>query len=210
MLEPRGMSLRPAISTATDVRHSVAKRRGTRPCGDERHRAALLGAAAPIIPGPNWSVMDAGDFNGDGKPTFCGRARRHSDDVGDERDRGAWVGPPARQPGADLARSRPPATSTATARPTSCGRTMTARRRCGRWMARASRRSGLPLNPGPTWHVMDAGDFNGDGKADILWQNNDGTPAVWLINGTGVAALRAAARQSGAELARAACWRFQR
>ncbi len=31
---------------------------------------------------------------------------------------------------------------------------------------------------------MGAGDFNGDGKADIAWQNNnDGTPAVWLMNG---------------------------
>jgi hypothetical protein len=26
-------------------------------------------------------------------------------------------------------------------------------------------------------------DFNGDGKADILWQNADGTPAVWLMDG---------------------------
>src|SRR5262249_54080976 len=31
-------------------------------------------------------------------------------------------------------------------------------------------------NPGPMWHVEDSGDYNGDGKSDILWQNNDGTP----------------------------------
>ncbi len=29
-----------------------------------------------------------------------------------------------------------------------------------------------------------ATDFNGDGKSDILWQNDDGTAAVWLMNGT--------------------------
>ena len=39
-------------------------------------------------------------------------------------------------------------------------------------------------NPGPSWHAAGAGDFNGDGNADILWQNDDGTPAIWLMNGT--------------------------
>jgi len=39
-------------------------------------------------------------------------------------------------------------------------------------------------NLGPTWHAEGVGDFNGDGNADILWQNDDGTPAIWLMNGT--------------------------
>ena len=43
-------------------------------------------------------------------------------------------------------------------------------------------------NPGPAWHEIAAADFNGDGKADILWQNDNGTPAVWLMDGTGVTA----------------------
>jgi hypothetical protein len=29
-------------------------------------------------------------------------------------------------------------------------------------------------------------DFNGDRKSDILWQNTDGTLAMWLMNGTTV------------------------
>ena len=39
-------------------------------------------------------------------------------------------------------------------------------------------------NPGAAWQIKAAADFNGDGKADILWQNDDGTPAIWLMNGT--------------------------
>ena len=39
------------------------------------------------------------------------------------------------------------------------------------------------LNPGPTWQIG-TGDFNGDGKSDILWQDDDGTPAIWLMDGT--------------------------
>ena len=40
------------------------------------------------------------------------------------------------------------------------------------------------MNPGASWRVAGTGDFNGDGKTDILWQNSDGTPVNWLMNGT--------------------------
>src|SRR5262245_47310508 len=43
-----------------------------------------------------------------------------------------------------------------------------------------------PFNPGPSWHIEDDGDFNGDGYSDILWQSADGTPAIWLMNGSNV------------------------
>jgi len=37
---------------------------------------------------------------------------------------------------------------------------------------------------GAAWHVIGSGDFDGDGKSDILWQNNSGQAAVWLMDGT--------------------------
>ena len=42
---------------------------------------------------------------------------------------------------------------------------------------------GVGVNPGPSWKIKDAGDFNGDGKSDILWQNDNGAPAIWLMDG---------------------------
>ena len=39
-------------------------------------------------------------------------------------------------------------------------------------------------NPGPTWDVAAAADFNGDGKSDILWHNDSGASAIWTMNGT--------------------------
>jgi hypothetical protein len=36
---------------------------------------------------------------------------------------------------------------------------------------------------GLSWTPIRAADFNGDGKADILWQNTDGSLAIWLMDG---------------------------
>jgi serralysin len=39
---------------------------------------------------------------------------------------------------------------------------------------------------GRTWHVKATGDFDGDHKDDILWQNDSGLAAIWLMDGTHV------------------------
>ena len=41
-------------------------------------------------------------------------------------------------------------------------------------------------NPGPSWKEIGTGDFNGDGRSDILWQNANGQAAIWEMNGTNV------------------------
>jgi Ca2+-binding RTX toxin-like protein len=46
-----------------------------------------------------------------------------------------------------------------------------------------------PAQPGGTPIVVERPEphsFDGDSLGDILWQNTDGTPAVWLMNGTSV------------------------
>jgi hypothetical protein len=38
-----------------------------------------------------------------------------------------------------------------------------------------------------TWHIAGTGDFDGDGKADLVWRNNaNGWVSVWLMNGKAV------------------------
>jgi len=41
---------------------------------------------------------------------------------------------------------------------------------------------GAPLE----WHVEKIGDYNGDGKDDIIWRHDDGTVALWVMNGFSV------------------------
>jgi hypothetical protein len=42
----------------------------------------------------------------------------------------------------------------------------------------------LGQNPGPTWHVEAAKDFDGNGVADVLLQNNNGALALWELQNT--------------------------
>jgi hypothetical protein len=47
-------------------------------------------------------------------------------------------------------------------------------------------KSGIIANPGPAWHVASTGDFNLDGKTDLVLQNNNGAVAVWDMNGSAI------------------------
>jgi len=51
--------------------------------------------------------------------------------------------------------------------------------------------SGTQILPGaviaqiPTaWTIFETGDFDGDGKSDILWRDISGNIAMWFMNGT--------------------------
>ncbi|HYD87542.1 MAG TPA: VCBS repeat-containing protein, partial [Vitreimonas sp.] len=44
------------------------------------------------------------------------------------------------------------------------------------------------------WTLQTVGDYNGDGRDDIAWQNNNsGTVFIWLLNGNSIQSAGAAA-----------------
>jgi probable HAF family extracellular repeat protein len=43
---------------------------------------------------------------------------------------------------------------------------------------------GNAVAPDASWKVVEIGDFNGDGRSDILWRNDDGSMSEWLMNGS--------------------------
>ena len=139
-------------------------------------------------PGPSWEIKGTGDFNGDGKsdiiwqgddgtasmwlmdgstnPTFVGAVGTNpgpsweikgtGDFNGDGKSDIIWQGDDGTAP---------------------------------MWLMDGSTNPTFvgavgPFNPGPGWEIKGTGDFNGDGKSDIMWQGQDGTAAVWLMNGT--------------------------
>jgi hypothetical protein len=44
----------------------------------------------------------------------------------------------------------------------------------------AANQANLWANAGAAWHVAGIGDFNGDGRDDVIWQKTDGTTTDWL------------------------------
>ena len=55
---------------------------------------------------------------------------------------------------------------------------------------RHSTYQGSAVSPGSSWSVAGVGDFTGDGDADILWQNTNGSLAMWLMDGSTITSSR--------------------
>jgi hypothetical protein len=52
----------------------------------------------------------------------------------------------------------------------------------GAMVSSAGSLGNVPTN----WSILQTGDYDGNGKFDLLWRDNGGNTAIWFMNGTSV------------------------
>jgi hypothetical protein len=65
--------------------------------------------------------------------------------------------------------------------------------------------NGTAVSVDASWHVIEVSDFDGDGNSDVLWRNDNGAMAEWLMNGAQITSSTTPAAQ-GAAVTPAASW----
>ena len=151
-------------------------------------------ANAPGIADGRWSLTSVADFDGDDDADFFWRAPA----LGAGRNRVWLLDGTERTDGADIPPIGPDWTFSGAGDFDGDGRDdllwrqtspVTGQNRI--WTMNGTGRkagSAIPLLPGAQWVPAGVGDFDGDGKADIVWRNIDRPQTrVWLMNGFSIA-----------------------
>jgi hypothetical protein len=142
-------------------------------------------AASLNNPGTGWQVAATGDFNGDGRSDILWRNSN-----GMVLD---WLGQAngglADNAGASLSNPGTAWQVAATGDFNGDGRSDILWRNASGvvvdWLGQtngsfADNGAASLSSPGTAWHVVASGDFNGDGRDDILWRNDNGALVDWL------------------------------
>jgi len=65
--------------------------------------------------------------------------------------------------------------------------------------------NGAAVSVDASWHVVEVGDFDGDGNADVLWRSDNGALAQWLMNGSQILS-SSSPTMAGASITPSASW----
>ena len=158
----------------------------------------LNAGSGAIFLGGAWSVAGIGDFNGDGKSDIIWRNaagevaqwQMNGSTIigsGDLNVGGVAVAPAANWSVAGVGDFNADGNADLLWRDSSSGALV-------EWLMNGSGIIGsgsvtlgaTPVNPDPSWHVVEIGDFNDDARADILWRNDNGSMAEWFMKGTAI------------------------
>ena len=139
-----------------------------------------------IGPNPDWRVTHVGDFDGDGKADILWRNSNGAVTVWlmdgvNIKNAVSLLGPNPDWSVSHVADFNHDGTADIVWRNTNGTVTMWLMNGAANGVTVAS--TATLIGPNPDWSVSHVGDFNGDGKADLIWQNTNGAVDLWLMNG---------------------------
>jgi hypothetical protein len=145
------------------------------------------GGAVSPNPGPSWTEIGSGDFNGDGNPDLLWQNASTGQASIWEMNGSSLIGGGTVNPNPGPSWKaigtgdfNHDGLSDILWQNTSTGQASI-------WEMNGNTLTGggtVTPNPGPSWQAIGTGDFNGDGFSDILWQNpSTGQVSIWEMNG---------------------------
>ncbi len=152
----------------------------------------------PVTPDPSWSIAGIGDLSGDGKSDLLWRDANGSTAVwimdgssitgsGYLNVNGTIVAPDRSWSVAGMGDFNGDNTSDLLWRNAATGELAEWQLHSSDIIGSADVNNGsIALRPDASWSVAGIGDFDGDGHADILWRNSNGTVSEWLMHGSTV------------------------
>jgi hypothetical protein len=156
-----------------------------------------VASSAVGLPGPDWHIVDTGDFNGDGKADILWRTDGGASAIWEMDGTHILAADYTRQGSLAVGAPGPDWHNLGAADFNGDGKSdllwRTDSGALAIWQmdgthiptANYITNGGVAVGaPGPDWHIVGTGDFDGDGKADILWETDNHALAVWEMNGS--------------------------